>query len=80
MKDEFLDLYKIIGENVKYFREANAWTQDELASRCSVNRAKISRIENARKDYMLSTLLEVCKALNMNMAKLTSKYPEVEYG
>ena len=52
-------------------RAQKGWTQDELASRCSVNREKISRIENARADYMLSTLLEVAEALEVNLNDLT---------
>lgn len=79
MKEEFYGLYKIIGVNVRMFRDAKQWTQDDLASRCSVNRAKISRIENARKDYMLSTLLEVCKALDKNIDEMLIKYKEVDY-
>ncbi len=63
MKEEFQNLYITIGTNVKIYRQKKRWSQEELASLCSVNRAKISRIENARKDYMLSTHLELCKAL-----------------
>ena len=79
MKTEFHDLYKVIGANIKFFRIELGWTQDELASRCSVNRAKISKIENARRDYMFSTLLEVCKALDKNLEEVIKKYPYVEY-
>jgi len=79
MKEEFYDFYKIIGVNVRMFRDLKHWTQDDLASRCSVNRAKISRIENARKDYLLSTLLEVCKALEKNLEDMLVKYKGIEY-
>jgi len=79
MKADFIDLYIVIGRNVKHFRTINGWTQDELASRCSVNRAKISRIENARKDYMLSTLLEVCNALQKRLEELIVVQPDIEY-
>jgi len=70
MKDIHLSVYENIGRNVKKFRTSLGWTQDELASRCSVNRAKISRIENARKDYMFSTLLEVCAALGVELHQI----------
>ena len=79
MKVEFEDLYKLIGKNVKFLRNQLGWSQDELASYCSVNRAKISRIENARADYMLSTLLELCKALKTSLEELIKFHPEREY-
>ena len=79
MKEEFHDLYKIVGVNVRLFRNKAGYSQDELASRCSVNRAKISKIENARTDYMFSTLLEVCKAMNKTIEEIIKRYDEVNY-
>ena len=76
MKVEFKNLYIQIGKNVKFLRNQLGWSQDELASHCSVNRAKISRIENAKADYLLSTLLELCKALRTNLDEIIKSYPE----
>jgi transcriptional regulator with XRE-family HTH domain len=67
MKEKYLDHYKTIGNNVRELRLAKGWTQVELAIRCSVNSEQVSRIENARRDYMHSTLLEVCDALGVNI-------------
>jgi len=79
MKDEFLAEYKIIGVNIRRFRDKLNYSQDDLASRCSVNRAKISKIENAREDYMFSTLLEVCKALGKTLQEIIQKYEGFDY-
>ncbi|PWS26163.1 transcriptional regulator [Pedobacter yonginense] len=79
MKSEFEKTYSRIGKNVKFLRNQLGWSQDELASYCSVNRAKISRIENARADYMLSTLLEVCNALKTNLEEIIKLQPTAEY-
>ena len=67
MNDKFLEHYQIVGTNVQRLRKERGWTQVELASRCSVNAEQISRIENARRDYMHSTLLEVCEALGVSI-------------
>jgi transcriptional regulator with XRE-family HTH domain len=67
MKEKYLKHYAIIGNNVRELRLSKGWTQVELANRCSVNAEQISRIENARRDYMHSTLLEVCEALGVNI-------------
>ncbi|MBC8985046.1 helix-turn-helix transcriptional regulator [Pedobacter sp. N36a] len=73
MKDLFKKDYEIVGENVRAIRKALGLTQDELANRCSVNSAKISKIENARTDYMFSTLLEICEGLKCNLPDVTGK-------
>ena len=70
MKEKFLSHYKIIGENVRALRKIKKLTQLQLANRCSVNREQISRIENARRDYMHSTLLEVCEALGITIFEI----------
>ncbi len=70
MKDKFKKHYEIIGQNVRELRNQNALTQQELANKCSVNREQISRIENARRDYMHSTLLEVCDALGVSLKEI----------
>lgn len=67
MKDDFKQHYELIGNNVREIRIKKGWTQEDLANRCSVNSAKISKIENAREDFMLSTLIEIAKALNVNL-------------
>ncbi len=74
MKDEYLKYYKTIGKNIKTLRKSKKWSQDALASRCNkVDRAKISAIENANEDYMLSTLLDVCLALNTDVHAITKE-------
>ena len=67
MKDKFKSHYETIGKNVKRLRINQDLSQLALANKCSVNREQISRIENARRDYMLSTLLEVCEALGISV-------------
>ncbi|WP_028298196.1 helix-turn-helix domain-containing protein [Olivibacter sitiensis] len=70
MKEEFAKQYITIGKNIRKFREEREWSQEDVANRCSVNAAKISKMENARVDYMLSSLLEVCKALGKDLEEV----------
>lgn len=67
MKEKFRLHFKIIGQNVRRLRLEQNLTQLQLANKCSVNREEISRIENARRDFMHSTLLEVCDALGTDV-------------
>lgn len=67
MKEKFIPHYQIIGQNVRELRLKQGLTQLELANRCSINREEVSRIENARRDYMHSTLLEVCEGLGISV-------------
>ena len=77
MKEKHLKHYQTIGENVKALRIKRNWTQVQLASRCSVNAEQISRIENARRDYMHSTLLEVCDALEVSIFEIMKENKEL---
>ncbi len=71
---EFNTIYSTIGDNIKKYRLEKGWTQQDLANRCkSTNREKISRMENSRSDYMLSTLLDVCEALGLELGSLVDK-------
>lgn len=64
--------YIIIGKNVKRFRKEQGLSQQELANICDrVDRSKISDIENAKEDFMLSTLLEICIALKIGLTEIT---------
>jgi len=78
MKEKFLLHYQTIGKNVRYLRIQQGLTQAELAHECSVNREQISRIENARRDYMYSTLLEVCAVLGKTISEISQKNEDAE--
>ncbi|MFA4869575.1 MAG: helix-turn-helix transcriptional regulator [Pedobacter sp.] len=69
--------YQIIGYNLRRIRKSNGLSQDDLAAKCkTVDRAKISKIENARVDYMISTLFEICDALNVSVIEMLTKEEE----
>lgn len=71
MTDKYRDLYHRIGKNIRDERLKRKWTQEYLANRCDkVDRSKISDIENAKEDFMFSTLLEISSALEIEIEQL----------
>jgi len=72
MKADHEKYFKIIGKNVKRIRTEQGLSQQKLADNCDkVDRSKISDIENAKEDFMLSTLLEICEALSVDLTEIT---------
>ena len=67
-------IYQRIGSNLKKERKKAQLTQAQLAERTTkLDGSKISDIENAKEDYMFSTLLEVANGLGVDIEKLTKK-------
>lgn len=65
---KFSKTYNLIGKNVKKLRKKAGLTQLELANKTNkVDRSKISQIENGKEDFLLSTLLEISKALKVDI-------------
>lgn len=65
-------IYFNIGQNVRKYRTLRGWRQQDLADRCEgITREKVSKIENAYQDYMFSTLLEVCNALDKSLDEIS---------
>lgn len=62
-----------IGKHIRYIRESLGLSLDELAASCDVEKSKISMIENGKKDYTITTLLELAKGLGKHPKKLLEK-------
>jgi transcriptional regulator with XRE-family HTH domain len=66
--------FEIIGRNVRHFRIANGLSQHSLAVLFDkIDRSKISDIENAKEDFMFSTILEICAGLNITLSDLITE-------
>ena len=59
------------GVNLKALREKLNLSQDEVAARCDVTKGNLSNIENGKKDFTYTTLLEIAKGLGITVSKLT---------
>ena len=68
----FKDDYKLIGSNIRKKRKALNLTQAQLAKKSGekVDYAKISDIERAQEDFQFSTLLKICRGLDISLLEL----------
>ena len=61
------EMYKIVGIRIKNLRESLNMTQQELADKCNIEKANISRIERGGTNLTLKTLYRICVSLNIEM-------------
>lgn len=71
MEDKFTDIFKKIGNSIRIKRKELGLSQQELANKIpKLDRSKISDMENGKEDFVFSTLLKICNALNTTLEKL----------
>ncbi|MFB9844022.1 helix-turn-helix domain-containing protein [Mucilaginibacter ginsenosidivorans] len=70
MKEKHKSIFASIGKNVRRIRKEQKLSQQDLANKCDVDRAKISTIETAKEDFHFTTLLELADALNVKPKEL----------
>lgn len=58
------------GARIKYWREREGLTQEELAERCGMPQSKISRLETGVANVMVEDLEVIARALKKTMAEL----------
>jgi transcriptional regulator with XRE-family HTH domain len=63
-------LKKALGKRIVQLREQKNWSQSDLARACNKDRQAIEKLENAKVNPTLYTLLEIAKALEIPLAKL----------
>ena len=63
------DLYRIIGKNIKYYREKSNLTQIQLADLSGISISYLSKIEadGCNKSLSISVLNEIANALNIEI-------------
>lgn len=74
MINKYKNIYQRIGDNLKKERKKALLTQNQLAQKTArLDKSKISNIENAKEDFMFSTLLELTNALEIEIDQLFRK-------
>lgn len=74
---EYKEVYITIGKNLRKFRDSRKLTQEQLAKRINkMDRSKISDIENAKEDFTLSKILQICAALEIDLSDLLKPVDE----
>ena len=61
-----MDIYKIIGHNVRGYREKVGWSQEKLAVRTGLATNYIGCVERAEKKPSVDTLVTLGKALKVD--------------
>jgi HTH-type transcriptional regulator / antitoxin HipB len=64
---EKMHLAQEVGKQVKTAREAKGWTQEDLAKRCGVGKAQISKIERDIRHASMGLFLKVCEAFGVDL-------------
>jgi transcriptional regulator with XRE-family HTH domain len=65
-----VDARQTFGQNVRRERERMELSQEALGFLCDLDTSEISRLERARRDPRLSTIIKVAKALEVAPARL----------
>lgn len=65
--------FKHIGEKLKKIRISKNLTQEYIANIADVNTSHISNIENNRVKVSLTTLVQICNALNVTVDYILSE-------
>lgn len=58
------------GKQLQSKREYLNLTQDQVVARCDVTKGNLSAIENGKKDFTFTTLLEIAKGLGIQPKEL----------
>ena len=70
-----MGIHQKFGQNVKRYRLARQWSQEELAAECGLHRTYISGIERGRRNPTLSIITLVAKALGLSLSELLEEKP-----
>ena len=68
IKTEVEQMEKSFGQKIRDCRKSKKMSQEELAKRSNLSRARISAIENGKcRDILVSTLVTIASALDTNV-------------
>ena len=67
-------IIKAFGERIRLIRFAKKWTQQQLSEKAGLHVNCIGRIERGIYDPSLTTLIKLCKALEMHPSYIVEPY------
>ena len=65
-----MDIIKVFGSNVKYYRQVVGLSREALAEKCGMHRTYISAIECFRRSISLENIQRIADALAIEPYKL----------
>lgn len=69
------DLARRMGHHLRRLRMGLDLSQEEVAGRCGLTRANLSRIENAQANVTVITLEAICHVLHLSLAEFFEDLP-----
>ena len=63
---------KLLGSNIKNYRESRHLSQEALAEKLDLSKEYICRVERGQKYMSLRKLFQLCDALDVDFCKLTN--------
>ena len=78
MEERDRSIHKIIGENVKRFREEQGYSQSYLGSCFGANCNRIRMIEDGQCDIKLSTVSKLALHLDVKVIDLVEDWEELD--
>ena len=73
MTNSNLSLRAILAENLRQFRKAQGYSQEELASRCELHRTYMGSVEREERNVSLNTLEVLAAALGVSVPELLTQ-------
>ena len=73
MSNQSPTIRAVLAENLRQFRKAHGYSQEELASRCELHRTYIGSVEREERNVSLSTLEVLAEALSVSVPELLTK-------
>jgi transcriptional regulator with XRE-family HTH domain len=65
-----MDIRRRVGQNVRKFRLAKGWSQEEFADECGLHRTYVSGVERGVRNPTVSVLQKIAKALKVSAGQL----------
>ncbi len=65
-----MNIYKLVGRNIRKIRLSKGWSQEALSFEAEVNKNYISDLERGARNPSLKILLKIANALDVNIVDL----------
>jgi len=65
-----MDIRRRVGQNVRKFRLAKGWSQEEFADECGLHRTYVSGVERGVRNPTITVLQKIAKALKVSPGAL----------
>ncbi len=69
-----MEIYSVIGTNIRRLRNSKELSQEELAFRAEIDRSYLSEIENGQKKLSVAILDQIANALKVKITDLFVGY------